>query len=256
LKTLGFIGTGTIASAFVEGLDASGKRNPIVVSPRSESMSRALAERLANVQRASSNAEVAEASDIVFLAMRPAQVEEALHRIAFRSDQIVCSFVTGLSVREVAAIAPAATVCRVLPLPAIAFGKGPVIHFPRVAGIVDLLEGMGEIVLPAVESELVAMAGVSGFMSTFFQLQATLGDWMIGHGVQPGSADTYARAIFSGLAETALRSPKQLADLTGEHETRGGLNERTRRALVEDGWFDRATAVIEAVRQIDRRALD
>ena len=106
MKTLGFIGTGTITTAFVEGLVASGRRNPILISPRSAQRADALAARFETVSRAASNAEVARDSDIVFLAMRPAQVEEALKGIAFRPGQIVCSFVTGLTVPAIGAYAP------------------------------------------------------------------------------------------------------------------------------------------------------
>ena len=42
MKMLGFIGTGAITAAFIEGLVASGRRNPILVSPRSERLSEAL----------------------------------------------------------------------------------------------------------------------------------------------------------------------------------------------------------------------
>ncbi len=255
MKTLGFIGTGAIAAAFVEGLVAGGRRNPILVSPRSERLSKALAARFETVRRAISNAEVARDSDIVFLAIRPAQVEEALHGIEFRPGQIVCSFVTGLSVPELEAIAPTATVCRVLPLPAIAMRKGPVIHYPHVPEILDLIDGMGDVVLPASEAELVAMGGVSGFMSSFLDLQAALAGWLEGRGVAPEAANLYTRSIFSGLSETALRSPKTLAELAGEHETKGGLNERTRNHLAGRNWFAEPGLALDAVQQLSRTQL-
>lgn len=255
MKTLGFIGTGTIAAAFIEGLVASGRSNPILVSPRSERHSQELAARFATVTRAASNADVARDSDIVFLAIRPAQVEEALHGIEFRPGQIVCSFVTGLSVPELGAIAPVATVCRVLPLPAIAICKGPVIHYPCVPEIVELIGRLGDVVLPASEAELIAMGGVSGFMSSFLDLQTALAGWLEGRGVAPEAANLYTRSIFSGLSETALRSPKTLAELAGEHETKGGLNERTRDYLAGRNWFAEPGLALDAVQQLSRTQL-
>ncbi|MCO5159239.1 MAG: NAD(P)-binding domain-containing protein [Aquamicrobium sp.] len=256
MKTLGFIGTGTITGAFIEGLVASGRRNPVLVSPRSAQRAEALAARFETVSRAASNAEVARDSDIVFLAMRPAQVEEALTGIDFRPGQIVCSFVTGLTVPEISAYAPGAVVCRVLPLPAVAMCKGPIIHYPRVDAVADLLHGMGQVIVPQTERELVAMGGVSGFMSTFFALQAGLVTWLEGRGVAGEAAETYVRAIFSGLAETALRSPEPLPDLVREHETKGGLNERTRKHLVSRGWVEETFAALDSVQQFSRTDLD
>ena len=256
MRTLGFVGAGTIASAFIAGLRAAGKQNPVVVSPRSESTSMRLAADVPGVRRAASNAEVVAGSDIVFLAMRPAQVEEALDGIGVRGDRTVCSFVTGLPLRELTSMFPASTVCRVLPLPAIAFGKGPVILFPRVEQVFGLLQGMGSIVLPRDEGELVTMGGVSGAMSTFFEIEATLSRWLVARGVEGAAADLYVRAIFSGLAETALRSPADLAALALEHQTKGGLNQRTRDALLEAGWFGRMVEAIEGVGRLGRQGLE
>lgn len=255
MKTLGFIGTGTIVEAFIEGLVASGKTNPIILSPRSEAISKALAERYPQISRAASNAEVADAADIVFLGMRPPQVEDALKGVAFHPGQIVCSFVAGFPVADVASVAPAATVCRVLPLPAIEVCRGPVAHYPRVRDIVDLLAGMGEVVIPSGEEELAAMGAVSGAMSTFMEIQDTLVGWMVNEGTKPDIADTYIRAMFSGLAETAFRSDQPLSELADDHQTKGGLNERTRRLLTDSGWFEKLTEAIETVRKVRREDL-
>ena len=63
---IGFIGTGTIAGAMVEGLSGLSAPPEIIVSPRSETISTRLAARFANVRRAGANAEAA-AADIVVL---------------------------------------------------------------------------------------------------------------------------------------------------------------------------------------------
>ncbi len=256
MKRLGFIGTGAISTFFIEGLIKSGQSNPILVSPRSERISVELASRFETVSRATSNAEVAAESDIVFLAMRPAQVEEALQGVKFRPEQIVCSFVTGLSLPELGGLAPASTVCRILPLPAIAICKGPVIHYPVVAEVKQLIEGLGDLVLPTSEAELVALGGVSGVMSTFFELQGGLAGWLRSRGVGTELADIYVRSIFSGLAETALRSPETFQALADDHETKGGLNERTRKFLGAEGWFEAIGAAMSSVQTLSRTDLD
>ncbi|MBP1852075.1 NAD(P)-binding domain-containing protein [Rhizobium halophytocola] len=255
-KTLGFIGTGTIAQAFIEGLVASGKTNPVLLSPRSEAVSSSLCEQFPHVRRATSNAEVAEQSEIVFLGMRPPQVEEALEGVSFRSDQIVCSFVAGFLLDDLARVIPQPTLCRVIPLPAIAACEGPVALFPKVPELSELLTGMGELVEPERETDFVAMGAVSGFMSSYYELQGTLLDWMTSRGVAPDTASTYMRALFAGLAQTSLHSDKSFAELAAEHQTKGGLNERTRKGLIEDGWFARATQAIETVQKVRREALD
>ncbi len=255
-RRLGFIGVGTIASAFVAGLRHAGATDAIVLSPRSEATSRDLAERFSGVRRAASNAEVADASDIVFLAMRPAQVEEALEGVTFRAGQIVSSFVTGLSVPDLAAIAPLSTVARVLPLPMISKGRGPVICFPAVEALTALLSGMGDILVPQDEAQLRAMGGVSGFMSSFFELQQALADWLVMQGLSGRNANLYVRSMMAGLAETGRGTAfEDLEGLPAEHETKGGLNERVRHHLRERGWFGQPSLAFAGVQGIDRRKL-
>jgi pyrroline-5-carboxylate reductase len=84
---LGFIGAGAISADFVEGLVTRGATNPILVSPRSERIGADLAARFPTVRRAAANAEVVDGSDILFLAVRPSQVETALVEITPRPDR-------------------------------------------------------------------------------------------------------------------------------------------------------------------------
>ena len=96
---IGFIGTGTISAAVIEGLQSLPDAPEIVVSPRSEATSLALAAKFARVSRAETNAEVAKA-DIVFLGMRPAHLEEAVAGLDFGPDQIVASMVAGFGLDD------------------------------------------------------------------------------------------------------------------------------------------------------------
>lgn len=253
---IGFIGVGTITSAFVAGLRGARNEDEIVLSPRSEANGRQLAERFKGLHRATSNAEVVAAADVVFLGMRPAQVEEALDGLRFREDQVVASFVTGLSVPDLAALAPRSRVARVLPLPMIAEGRGPVICFPHNDVLLALLHGLGDVIVPETEAELRAMGAASGFMSTFFELQSALSGWLEERGVPPPDAHLYVTSMLAGLAEVGRATPfdKRAALLT-EFETKGGLNARTRAKLKMLGWFDEPGRAFEDVAQLGRTGL-
>jgi len=233
---IGFIGTGTIAAAMVEGLHTIGGAPATLVSPRSEALSRALAERFPNVRRASSNAEVATA-DIVVLAMRPAQVQQALAGLTFGPHQTVVSLVAGLPLAEVQALAPHSPVCRVVPLPGIARGEGPITVFPRLPDVVALLEPLGDLLVTTSEAAL-NMGGISAFMSSYFELQAALIRTAEAAGVPEPEARTYVTSLLSMLATTARRTPpEEFGKLVIEHQTKGGLNERVRDTLLAAGWF-------------------
>ncbi|HEY0919469.1 NAD(P)-binding domain-containing protein [Devosia sp.] len=253
---IGFIGTGTITRAVVEGLHHAGREQEILVSQRSESVSADLERRFAGVRRAA-NAEVAAGSDIVFLAMRPVQVEDALSGVRFKPGQLVISFVTGLSLADLAALAPEATVGRVLPPPAIARGEGPIICYPALPPVLQLLTGLGRLVVPASEAELLALGSVSGFMSSYFELHNALIDWLRQRGVSEDNATTYVAAMLHGLAGTAQAAgATELAGLPAEHETPGGLNQRVRQRLRERGWFQQPAECFAEILSLTRASLD
>ena len=188
--------------------------------------------------------------------MKPAQVEEALDGIHFQPGQLVVSFVANLSLAELQSLAPKARVGRVLPLPPIARGKGPVLAYPHLPEFDGLLEGLGHKLFPQTEAEFLALMPVSAFMSTYFELQGALTGFATAGGVAEDTASLYVRTLFEGLAETALRTPAgDLAGLPVEHETRGGLNERVRRELTEAGWFDAPAKILSGLTALRRDAL-
>lgn len=251
---IGFIGTGTIAAAMVEGLQTLGGQPATLLSPRSEALSLALAARFPRVRRASGNAEAATA-DLVVLAMRPAQVETALAGIAFGAGQTVVSLVAGLSLAELHERAPQARVCRLVPLPGIARGEGPITLHPGLPEVADLLAPLGDLIVARSEAEL-DMGGLSAFMSSYFELQAALVARAVATGVPAAEARTYVTSLLSMLAGTARRTPPdRFAALVGEHQTKGGLNERVRDELLAAGWFDRPAAAFAAIARLGWRKL-
>jgi pyrroline-5-carboxylate reductase len=77
---LGFVGTGTITEAVVTGLFKTRFRDAaIAVSPRNDEVAARLAATHPNVSIASSNQDLFDSSDIVFLAVRPQIVERDRH---------------------------------------------------------------------------------------------------------------------------------------------------------------------------------
>src|SRR4051794_40894028 len=186
---IGFIGTGTISAAVIEGLQSLPDAPEIVVSPRSESTSLALAARFKNVSRAHSNAEVATA-DIVFLGMRPMHLEEAIAGIDFKAGQIVASMVAGFSLNDVKARWPKATICRFIPLPGIARGKGPMSTYPAVPEIIKLMSPLGDLFVAPDEARI-HFGGLNSFMSSYYELQRAL----IDAGTAVGLSQTDARGF-------------------------------------------------------------
>ncbi len=240
---IGFIGTGTISAAVIEGVQSLPDAPEIVVSPRSEATSLALAAKFRNVSRAASNAEVATA-DIVFLGMRPVHLDAALAGIAFHAGQIVASMVAGFSLADIRARWPEATVCRFIPLPGIARGIGPMATYPAVPEIIKLMAPLGDLFVAADESRL-HFGGLNAFMSSYFELQRALIDAGTAAGLSPSDARGFVVSMLGMLADTARHTPDAVfGSLVAEHQTKGGLNERVRAQLLASGWFDAPAAAL------------
>jgi pyrroline-5-carboxylate reductase len=251
---IGFIGTGTISAAVIEGLQSLPDAPEIAVSPRSEAVSLALAARFKTVSRARSNAEVATA-DIVFLGMRPMHLEEATAGIDFKAGQIVASLVAGFSLKDIEARWPKATVCRFIPLPGIARGKGPMSTYPAVPEIIKLMSPLGDLFVAADEARI-HFGGLNSFMSSYYELQRALIDAGTAAGLSQTDARGFVVSLLGMLADTAQRTPDAtFGSLVEEHQTKGGLNERVRAALLEQGWFDVPRAVLNATTTLTYKKL-
>ncbi len=170
--SLGFIGAGAITEAVVTGLcEASAPGLSILLSPRSRERSRALAERYAAVEVAASNQEVADRSELVFLAVRPQVAAEVLAALRFRQGQRVASFIATLDSAEVARlIRPGLLIGRVAPVPPAAQRKGPIAMCPPNEQLAELLDPIGTVIQVSDETQLDAFFSASALMAPYFEL--------------------------------------------------------------------------------------
>ena len=143
----GFVGTGAITRAMVEGLSTVDDPPEIVVSPRGAATSAALAARFGNVRVAPGNQAVVDAAPCVVLAPRPGDASAVLDDLVLAPEHVVVSVVAGLSYDDLrAAAAPARGVARAIPLPSVAGRRGLVPVFPPEPEAVELFGRLGEVV--------------------------------------------------------------------------------------------------------------
>jgi len=249
MAVLGFVGTGTLAEAVIRGLQqTAASEHRFLLSPRSEEKSRALAAAYPNTTRAESNAAVVAESDIVLLGVLPKQIG-LLSDLPFRADQIIVSFLAGVSVEVVrATVKPATRVVRMIPLPCIEYAKGPILMTPPDPTVEALFAPVGELVISAQESELDTISIASGLMSSHFQMQNAVVDWLRARGIAEAQSSGFVRSLYIGLGELALRDERRGGALPPEHyETKGGMNEAARAYLGRVGWFDEMARVMDVI---------
>ena len=250
MARLGFIGVGVIAEAVVRGLHAAGKEgHEIHLSPQSEARSRALAARYEHVVREDSNAVVTDKSDIVFLAVRPQQMPD-LVGLQFRAEQTVVSFLAGTPIDQLRPfVAPAARLVRVVPLPCISLGQGPILMTPSDPTVEAFFNELGDLIVLSDEANLAAAASITGLMSSHFELQNVALDWLKTQKVPDLQAALYVRSFFAGLGSIGLAAARAGESIdVADYETRGGLNEACRTRLRGTGWFGQINEALRAIR--------
>src|SRR5262245_11322678 len=98
--TLGFVGTGTITAAMVRGLHRAGFDRPLVLSPRNAELAAKLAAECTNVSIGSSNQDVLDQCETVFIAVTPQVVDEVMAGLRFEPRHRVVSLVATVSMRR------------------------------------------------------------------------------------------------------------------------------------------------------------
>jgi pyrroline-5-carboxylate reductase len=250
MANLGFIGAGAITDAVVQGLHAAGNTDhEIHLSPRSEARSHSLAARYERVVREDSNAAVVEKSDIVFLAVRPQQMPE-LAGLRFRAEQTVVSFLAGTPIGQLRPfVAPAARLVRVVPLPCIGLGQGPILIMPSDSTVEALFDKLGDLIVLTNEANFASVSAITGLMSSHFELQNVALDWLRIQNVPDEQASLYVRSFFAGLGAIGLTAGRAGQSIeVADYETRGGLNEACRIQLRGAGWFGQINEALEVIR--------
>ncbi len=254
--TLGFIGTGNIASAVVTGLCASqAPPGKVLVSPRGAEKAFALAAAFPAVEVAPDNQAVVDGSQTVVLAVRPQDAKRILTPLRFRAEQRVISLLalTPLeTARELVAPAGAAgaagTIVRALPLPSCAERLGPIVVYPGAPWAMAFFAPIGTPLAVAEERELNVLWALTALIAPYFALIAAGAGWAANAGVAAPTAGTYLATMFHALSTLAVRAPGgDFEALTAEAMTPGGLNQQALDEIRAAGGFEAFLAALDAI---------
>jgi pyrroline-5-carboxylate reductase len=237
---IGVLGVGTVSTAVIHAMcSRPGDSSTFILSPRSVDRSIELADRYEQCTRAASNQDVVDRSDIVVLSMRPQQMDAALAELTFRPEQIIASFIAGSPPSHLAPLVkPAQRICQLIPLPAIEINRGPLLICPGIKDVTDTFAGLGDVIIVEDENLIRVFSVASAFMSTYYEMQNTVIDWAASRGVDQSLAARYVLSELDGLAAVGASTPvADLHSLPEEHQTKGGLNERVRNAMLAHGSF-------------------
>ena len=237
---LGFIGTGNISSDVITGIcnsKISFKR--IVVSPRNKQKAQKLKKKFKRVSIATSNQDVIDKSDWVFLGVVPKVGEKILHRLNFKTNQTIVSFISTIDYAQLKKIVKKkAKIVRAIPMPPISLGKGPVPIFPPDKKVKNFFDKIGTTIEIKSEKLSKNFWAISGSMASFYELLKVLSDWLVKKKLKRNQAQKYITSLYSALAAlAAVHSEKNLKKFVLESQTPGGLNWQGVNELRKSGYF-------------------
>lgn len=236
---LGFIGTGTIASAVVEGIAGDGHQ--ITVSERSRVRSTDLAARFG--VSVADNQGVVDASDVLFLGLLPEQAAEVLPTLSFRHGQRIISFMAGVTLDGLAPLtAPTDPVAVMLPFPGIAKGGSPIIAMGQTELINDLFAPQNSVYSVENEAELNAYLCAQAVLSPAVKLVSDAANWIAPKVSDPAKAEDFLRV----LVGSSLMA-NDLAPLLQALNTPGGYNARLREHMDAEGMQAALTRGLETL---------
>jgi pyrroline-5-carboxylate reductase len=240
---LGFIGTGNITSAMVEGLGGGA-----VLSPRGAAMAADLARRFPGVTVAETNQAVVDHCDMVVLAIRPQVAEEVVCALRFRPGQKVLSLVAATPVDVIRGwIGQDLPVIRAIPLPFVADRRCVTPILPPDAEVAALFDRLGQTVECRTQEEFDLLAVGSALMGSYFGILEAAEGWLVERGLPEAAAKDYMAGLFANLGRVAEGSGKEFSALREEYSTRGGLNEQVFRVFGEEGGVEALRSAMDQV---------
>ena len=260
---IGFIGAGQMATALAAGMANKCERELefLVYSPRAVSIEKLAAAcgPAANVTAAESTQAVVDKSDVVFLAVKPQMLEEAMEGINFESKSLVISIIGGADMYRLRRIVGHNRIVRTMPntpcligMAATGYAVDEGVSGEDAALVEELFGAVGTILLVHDESLINSVAGVSGsgpaYVYTFIEA-------IIDGGVLVGLKRDIARELaiqtVLGAAQLMKETGKHPGELRDQVTSPGGTTITALKALEETGMRD---AVMSAVLVCTERA--
>ena len=247
---LGFIGTGKITSAVIEGICKSKILfSKIIISPRNKVLAQKLSKKFKKVTIAKNNQEIVNNCNWVFLSITPTVGQKIIKELKFRSNQTIISFISTITLAQLKkAIRVKAKIIRAIPLPPISLKKGPVPICPPNKKVKEFFNKIGTTVEIQKEKSSINFWSTSGMMAPFYELLRVMTEWLVKRGVKRDNAQKYITSLFLALSEDAvINSKKDLKYLVKESQTPKGLNEQGVNELTKSGFYKKIEKTLNSI---------
>lgn len=263
MYTLGFIGVGHLGSALMEGFLSGNILTPASVCAYDpdETVRTSLAVRGVTVME--SEADVAAASKIVILAVRPSDVKVVMEKIkdAVSFNNVIVSAAAGVTISAAKKyLGKECKLVRVIPNVACEFAKGVTamayempITYQELQLLKDLFESIG--ILRVVEekklNDYIAAAGSAS--AYFYYMVKAIAEGAVAQGIDSETAEQIAAQVFIGAAKTMESSKKSAQELLTSVATPKGTTAEAINVMEKSGF---SQVMADAMLACTKRAND
>ena len=249
LMRLGFIGSGQITKAVINGLLSSQlKFSKIYISRRNLKISTELGKKNKKIFVSENNQKIIDNSDWIFLAITPNVGNKILKKLKFKKTHTIISFISTIKMKDLKKfIKVKAHIIRAIPLPPISIKKGPVPIYPPNKKVKNFFNKLGDVIEIKKENLSLNFWTTSSMMAPFYEILQTLSLWLIKKGVKRENAQKYITSLFVALSEDAFKKSKDLKRLVKESQTPKGLNEQSVNELKKLGFYKSLNQTAEKV---------
>ncbi len=246
---LGFIGTGQITKAVINGLLGSKiKFSKIYISERNSKISKQLEKKNKKIIISNNNQKILNLSNWVFLAITPSVGNKIIKKLKFKKNHTIVSFISTIKMQDLKKmIKVKAKIVRAIPLPPISIRKGPIPIFPPNKKVKNFFNKLGTTIEVKNEKLSLNFWTTSSMMAPFYEQLKTLTAWLVKKGVKKDNAQKYITSLFVALSQDAFLKSYDLNKLVKDSQTPRGLNEQSVNELRKLGTYSSLNKTMESV---------
>ncbi|PIU83207.1 MAG: pyrroline-5-carboxylate reductase [Elusimicrobia bacterium CG06_land_8_20_14_3_00_38_11] len=242
-KKIGFIGAGNMAEAIISGIIKSGilARN-IFTSDINSARLKFISQKY-GVKTLGGNPAVVKRADIIFLAVKPYQIEEVLREISdyAKQTQLIISIAAGIKTQKIEKYLKKVSVNRVMPNTPALIGEGTIaICRGRYATASDikiakkLLSSCG-IVIDVIEKDMHSVTAVSGSGPAYiFYIAEIMRNTAEKLGIQKDVAKKLVHQTLLGASKMLILSDDEPENLRQKVTSKGGTTEAAFKVLMKE----------------------
>ena len=246
---VGFIGTGEIAEALIEGITGQGHK--IYVSNRSNLRSKRLSKEYTDVI-ACENDEVCSSSDIIFICLMASVARAILPKINFRGDHQIISVMAHINRDELISYClPAKNICITIPLPFVAKGGCPLPVYPHSDALKFLYGANNSIIVLESPDHIAPHFVISAMLSPVFSLFDLASKWLGSKTGNDLQSEIYLTHLFKGYLDFMPDSERErFTAALHSLSTEGGLNSTLKTHMQEKGTY---SALLDGLALLEKR---